>query len=122
MKKLFLICAITIATMSFSSCGVTRDNRRVHGISETNVVLSQKNFHVVGQVYGQSRAVYICGLGGIRKPALRANAVDEMSRNARLTGSQALANVNVHMSYKMITPLYIEYICDATANVIEFDK
>ena len=40
----------------------------------------------------------------------------------KLTGSQALANVTLHNSVKMITPIYVEVICDATANVIEFDK
>jgi len=120
MKKLLSVCAVTIAAMSLSSCGITANPAL--GVSETKVVLQQKNFHVVGQAYGQARAVYILGMGGIRKKALRANAIDEMSRNARLTGSQALVNTNVHISNKFITPFYRELICDATANVIEFDK
>ncbi|MBR5395865.1 MAG: hypothetical protein IK144_12415 [Bacteroidaceae bacterium] len=120
MKKLFRICAITVAALSLNSCGITGNPSL--GVSETKVLLQKKNFHVVGQAYGQSKAIYVLGMGGLSKKALRANAIDEMSRNAKLTGSQALVNTNVHVSRKMITPLYVEIICDATANVIEFDE
>lgn len=120
MKKLIFACVAVVATMLLSSCGVTMTS--ANGVSETNVVLQEKNFHVVGQAYGQAKAIYVLGIGGISKKALRANAIDEMSRSVQLTGSQALANVTVHKSVKMITPLYVEVICDATANVIEFDK
>jgi len=120
MKKFLLTCTVFIAVFALSSCGVTSTS--VKGVSETNVVLQKKNFHVVGQAYGQAKAVYVLGMGGLRQKALRANAVDEMSRSVQLTGSQALANVTVHKSIKMITPLYVEVICDATANVIEFDE
>lgn len=120
MKKLIIACIISVVALSLSSCGMTKTS--VLGVSETNVVLQQKNFHVIGQAYGQAKAKYILGMGGLRKAALRANAIDELSRSAHLTGSQALSNVTVHTSMKMITPLYIEVVCDATANVIEFDK
>ena len=120
MKKLVLISAVALAAMSLGSCGVTRNPAL--GVSETKVILQQKNFHVVGQAYGQAKAIYVLGMGGISKKALRKNAINEMSRNANLTGSQALVNTNVHVSKKIITPFYIECICDATANVIEFDK
>lgn len=119
MKKLLFASVAIVAILTLSSCGATATS--AYGVSETNVVLQQKNFHVVGQAYGQAKAVYVLGLGGISKKALRANAIDEMSRSVKLTGSQALANVTIHKSVKMITPLYIEVICDATANIIEFE-
>jgi hypothetical protein len=93
-----------------------------NGVSETNVVLQKKNFKVLGQAYGQSKAVYVFGLGGVYKSALRANAVDEMSRSVKLTGSQALANITIHTSVMTVFGIYTEVICDATANVIEFTE
>ena len=122
MKKFSFICVAVVAISALlSSCGVASISS-YDGVSMTNVVLQKKNFHVVGYAYGQAKQKYILGMGGIRQKALRANAIDEMSRSVQLTGSQALANVTVHKSTKMITPFYMEVICDATANVIEFDE
>ncbi len=119
MKKSVIISVAILIAMSLNSCGVTATS--FNGSSETKLVLKEKNFHVVGQAYGEAKAVYVLGIGGLSKKALRANAIDELSRNVKLTGSQALANITIHTSVKMITPLYIEVVCDATANVIEFD-
>lgn len=118
MKKFFCACAVVATTLTLTSCGVTQTTS--NNITETKVVLSENNFKVVGQAYGQSQATYILGFGGLRKAALRANAIDEMSRSANLTGAQTLTNVTTHMSVKMITPLFVQITCDATANIIEF--
>ncbi|MDD7304192.1 MAG: hypothetical protein PUG76_06670 [Prevotellaceae bacterium] len=75
----------------------------------------------MGQAYGESKATYVLFMGGIRKKALQANAIDEMSRNANLRGAQTLTNVTTHMSVKMITPFYVVYTCTATANIVEFE-
>ena len=119
MKKLLVMGAVILGTLSLSSCGMTTTTS--NNITETKVVLQEKNFKVVGQAYGEAKATYILGFGGLRKRALRANAIDEMSRNANLTGAQTLTNVTTHTSMKMITPLYIQITCDATANIIEFE-
>lgn len=118
MKKFFCACAVVAATLTLTSCGVARTTS--NNITETKVVLSENNFKVVGQAFGQSKATYVLGFGGLRKSALRANAIDEMSRNANLTGAQTLTNVTTHMSIKMVTPLFVQVTCDATANIIEF--
>jgi hypothetical protein len=120
MKKLLIAFVAIVATLSLTSCGMTRTS--AYGVSETNVLLQKKNFKVLGQAYGQSKATYVLGFGGIRKAALRANAIDEMSRSVNLTDSQALANVTVHTSVKTFFGLYSEIVCDATANVIEFTE
>lgn len=118
MKKLFSYVAIAATCLSLASCGVATTTS--NNITETRIELSSNNFKVVGQAYGESKATYICGIGGLRKKTLRANAIDEMSKNANLHGAQTLTNVTTHISVKMITPLYIEYTCSATANIIEF--
>lgn len=118
MKKILLVCAIMIAALSFTGCGVTShvsQNR-----TETQVVLSENNFIVVGQAYGESSATYVFGIGGLSKKALCDNAINEMAKNAHLTGSQTLTNITTSVSIKMITPLYVKITCHATANIIEF--
>lgn len=119
MKKNILASIAIVATLSLSSCGMTHTTS--NNINQTQVMLKEKNFRVLGQVYGEVKATYILGLGGIRRRALRANAIDEMTRNAQLTGSQTLVNVTTHTSWKGIFPFfYQQVVCDATATVIEF--
>lgn len=120
MKKLFLICAVTFAVLCLGSCGAA--TAISNNISTTKVTLSENNFKVVGQAYGEATATYICGIGGLSKKALKNNAINEMSKNANLTGAQSLVNITTHASIKMITPLYMQVTYTATANIIEFTK
>lgn len=119
MKKFFTISAVTFAALCFTSCGVTSTTS--NNLTETKVVLSEKNFKVVGHAYGEAKAIYVLGFGGLRKKALRNNAINEMSKNANLSGAQTLVNVTTHQSVKMITPLYVEVTYSATANIVEFE-
>ena len=118
MKKIFATLAIVVATMGLTGCGTafTASNN----LTQTQVVLSEKNFKVIGQAYGESTATYICGIGGLSQKALRNNAIDIMSRNANLKGAQTLTNVTTHISIKMVTPFYVKVTCSATANIVEF--
>lgn len=118
MKKGFFFAAAIAACLSLTSCGVA--TTASNNINETKVILQSNNFKIVGQAYGESKATYVLGMGGLRKKALRANAIDEMSKNANLHGAQTLTNVTTHMSVKMITPLYVQVTCSATGNIIEF--
>ena len=120
MKKFLSICAFVAATLSLTGCsGVasTVSNNLTH----TQVVLSDHNFKVIGQAYGEAKATYVFGIGGLGRKALRNNAIDEMSRNANLTGAQTLANITTNASVKMVTPLYVQITYTATANIIEFE-
>ena len=118
MKKLFLICAVAIATLTLGSCGVA--THISNSLTETKVVLAENKFKVVGQAYGEATATYICGIGGLSKNALKNNAINEMSKNAKLTGSQTLVNITTNASIKMVTPLYVQITYTATANIVEF--
>lgn len=120
MKKLLIICAF-VAAFSLTGCvgvATTTSNNR----TETQVVLSENNFKVVGQAYGEASATYICGIGGLSKKALYNNAINEMSKNANLTGAQTLINTTVHFNVAMWTPLYVKTTCTATANIVEFTE
>ncbi len=120
MKKLFTIFAVSIAILCLGSCGVATSFPL--SITETKVTLAENNFKIVGQAYGEASATYICGIGGLSKKALKNNAINEMSKNANLTGAQTLTNITTNASVKMITPLYVQVTYTATANIIEFTK
>ena len=123
MKKLFTICAFDAVALSFTGCvGLASTAASNHNLTQTQVVLSESNFKVVGQAYGEATATYICGIGGYSKKALYDNAINEMAKNANLTGSQTLTNTTVHYSVKMITPFFVKSTCSATANIVEFTK
>ncbi len=122
MKKLFLMSALVAGTLTFSSCGVSNNLTDNRNLNETSVVLSQNNYKIVGQTTGEVTGRYIIGIGNFSKKALRNNAIDQMMKNANLHGSQALTNVTVRSSRRIITPLYVEVTMTATANIVEFTK
>ena len=117
MKK-FGVLAMIIAVLCLTGCGVATTVS--NNVTETKIVLSENNFKVVGQAYGQAQATYICGIGGLSRKALRNNAINELSKNANLKGAQTLTNITTHFSVKMIPPLYVQVTCTATANIVEF--
>ena len=112
------VLVLLLAVLCLTGCGVS--SAVSNNFTETQVVLSQNNFKVVGQAYGEAQATYVFGIGGLGRKALRNNAINEMSKNANLNGAQTLTNITTHFSMKMITPLYVQVTCTATANVIEF--
>jgi signal transduction histidine kinase len=93
----------------------------MNAISGMAQLLSQKNFHVVNTVEAEVSATYIFGIGGLNKKALHDNVVAELTKNAGLTGSQALVNVTVNYSSKLIL-CYNKVTCHAEGTVIEFDE
>ena len=123
MKKFFTICAFVAVAFSFTGCiGFSSLTATNHNLTQTQVVLSENNFQVVGQAYGEATATYICGFCAVSKKALRNNAIHEMTKNANLTGAQTLTNVTVSSSIHMITPLWMEVTYSATANIVQFIK
>ena len=122
MKKLLSKVVMAVAAvLLLSSCGVNANLTTNHNLNQTNVVLSQKNFHVVKNVEAEVIATYFFGLGGLSKQALHNNVVAELTKNAELTGSQALVNVTVHQSVRNLL-YYTEFRYHAKGTVIEFDE
>ena len=120
-KHLSRIAMAVAAVLLLASCGVTSNLTLNANQNQTNVVLSQKNFHVVKTVEAEVSATYFFGLGGISKKALQNNAVAELTKKANLSGSQALVNITVKNSSTLL--LFIgrtTYYAEAT--VIEFDE
>ena len=118
MKKFFAICAVVLGILSVSSCGVSV--AVMPALNETNIVLSQNNFKVIGDVQGQSQATYVLGIGGLSKKALEANAINDMINAANLKGSQTVTNIRTHVSATDILGIYNKVVITVTGTVIEF--
>ena len=93
-----------------------------NNLTQTETVLTQKNFKVVGQVEGAATATYVCGIGGLSKKAVRANAVSEMFKAAKLAGSQTIINITVKQTVGGVLPFWVKETYTATGTVIEFTE
>lgn len=122
MKSIKAILVAVFATILVSSCGISYSPTSNLNTNQTDVVLSQNNFKVVKTVSAEENATYICGIGGLSKAALKANAVAELTKKAELTGSQALININVKQSGFTFLGIYSKYTFMAEGTVVEFVK
>ena len=104
-----------------AGCGISQNLTTNANLNQTNVVLSQKNFHVVKTVEANVSATYVLGIGGLSKEALHNNAIAELTKKANLTASQALINVTVKNTGKVFF-LFGKVTMYAEGTVIEFDK
>lgn len=119
--KAFKIAVIAVcALLLFSSCGGSSYLTSNTNLNQTKVVLSQGNFKVVKTVSADVQAVYIFGIGGCSRKALRDNALTKLAEEAELTGSQALVNVTVKQSGFTVLGIFTKAIYQAQGTVIEF--
>ena len=88
-------------------------------MNQTEVVLAKKNYKIVKMVSGESKQNYWFGFGGLSKKSLGESAMSEMYKNANLTGSQAIINVNVSYKNKFIL-VHNQAKAIATGTVVEF--
>ena len=91
-------------------------------LNETQVVLTQNNFKVVGQAEGAATITRILGIGGCSAKAVRDTAVSEMYSNAKLTGAQTIVNVCFKKVSVGVYPFYSKTQWIATGTVVEFTK
>ena len=118
MKKFLIACAACLALLT-TSCSISRQATDNRNVTQTEVVLAKKNYKVVGMVTGESSQNYWFGIGGLSKKSLGESAMSDMYKNANLTGSQAIINVNVSYRNKFIL-VYTGAKAIATGTVIEF--
>lgn len=122
MKKLIKITLIFCVSLFLTSCsGLSSHLTKNLNLQQTNVVLSEANYHIVKHVDTEVTATYIFGFGGYKSSLLHQNAVAELTKKAELEGSQALINVTVKHTIKQIL-FYSEITLHAEGTVIEFDK
>ena len=121
MKKLLLI-AVVICAALLTSCSAHLYSSSNASVAKTEVVLSQNNFKVVGQAEGVATVTQVLGIGGCSQKAIRSNAVAEMFKNANLTGSQTIININVKQAIAGVPPFYYHTTYSATGTIVEFTK
>lgn len=121
MKKLLVLLCVC-AGFVLSSCSAQLYSSTSNNVAQTKVVLSEKNFKVVGQVEGVATSTIIFGIGGLSQKAVRSNAVAEMFKNANLTGSQTIVNINVKKTIAGFPPFYMKSTFTATGTIVEFTE
>lgn len=125
MKK-FLFFSILASSLFLSSCGVGIHSEATsnQNVVQTSVVLSKKNYKVIGAVSGESEQRYVLGFGGLKK--LNQSAMSEMYNNAEyMLKGHARAVINPTIQYKNVwTCLGIVVKRKAIANgtLIEFEE
>ena len=120
MKKLFIgIAAIAVTTM-LSGCGMTMFNAMNATGNQARVELADNNFKVIKEVKGHSSATYVFFIGGLSKRAARENAIADMFKSAKLTGSQTITNIYVQQHVTTVLGIYIRVSFAATGQVVEF--
>lgn len=121
MKKLCVIGLIASCAI-LSSCSITNNATSNLNQVQTSVVLSQKNYKVIGTARGECKQCYVLGIGGLTKKSLRAAAMSEMFKNADLSGD-ARAIINVNIQYKFQNyGFWWKRKAIATGTIIEFTK
>lgn len=118
MKKFLISCVACLALLT-TSCGISRQPMNNMSLTQTEVVLSKKNYKVVGMVTGESTQSYWFGIGGLSKKSMTESAISDMYKNANLTGSQAIINVNVSYKSKAIV-IHGQAKALATGIIVEF--
>jgi uncharacterized protein YbjQ (UPF0145 family) len=121
MKKI-LTFALVLGALLLTSCSAHMYSSSNASVAKTEVLLSQNNFKVVGQAEGIATITQVLGIGGCSQKSIRANAVGEMFKNANLTGSQTIININVKRAISGVPPFYYHTTYTATGTVIEFTK
>ncbi|MBQ5776542.1 MAG: hypothetical protein IKY13_02425 [Bacteroidaceae bacterium] len=121
MKKVLLMLVAAMGLL-MSSCGIHQDATSNYNQLQTQVVLNQANFEVVGTAKGECTQVYIFGIGGMSKKSMSESATSEMHKNANLRGSQAIINSNVNFKYTTILGVYTTVTATANGTIIEFKK
>ena len=121
MKK-FLFALVATMGLLVSSCGIHQEATTNLNQLQTQVVLNQANYSVVGTASGECTQVYILGLGGMSKKSMSESAMSEMYKNAKISGSQAIINPNVQYKASTILGVYTKITAIANGTIIEFKK
>ena len=116
--KLFLCCLVAVL---FASCAGVNMSFYRNNPAETKVVLTESNYHIVGQAEGEWSATYVFGIGGFSKKALTTNAISEMYKNANLTGNQQIINITTTTSIENWV-VYSKHRAVAHGYIIEFEE
>ncbi len=117
--KFFLVALVAII---MTGCAGTNYTFYPNKPVETQVLLSQDNYKIVGEVTGEWSAQYILGIGGLSKKSLTTNAISEMYKNANLQGNQQIINITTTQSVEAWYIFYVVHRAIAHGYIIEFTE
>jgi len=119
---MFRFFVTALVAICFVSCGFHAQLVSNHNLSQTQVLLQNGDFRVVGKAMGEASATYILGIGGLSQKAVYNNAIADMFNNANLSGSQTIVHINVHQHIGGVPPFYVKARYLASGTIIEFIK
>jgi hypothetical protein len=117
--KTIIFCLVAVL---FASCAGTNFTFYPNKPVETQVLLSQANYKIVGEATGEWSATYILGVGGLSKKSLTTNAISEMYKNAELKGNQQIINITTTQSLEAWYIFYAVRRAIAHGYIIEFEE
>lgn len=115
------MCVVVMGLL-VSSCSVHQEATTNYNQLQTQVVLNQANYEIVGTATGECTQVYVLGIGGMSKKSMSESAMSEMYKNANLKGSRAIINANVQYKASTILGIYTKITAIANGTIIEFKK
>ena len=122
MNKLLIYLNVIFFSILLSSCAFSREAMNNENLLQTSVVLTQRNYKVVGYANGISEQTYVLGIGGLSAKSLKESAMSEMLNKADLYGKpRAIVNVNVQFKNQYYI-LWSKKKAIATGTIIEFTK
>lgn len=121
MKKLSYVLAMMVA-ICLSSCGFNMQPTLNHNLSQTQVLLQNDEFKIIGKASGEASATYILGIGGLSQKAIYNNAIADMFNKTNLSGSQTIVHINVHQHIGGVPPFYVKARYFASGIIVEFNN
>lgn len=115
MKRLLLILIPVILCFAASSCSTLSSLNAI----DTGTALSSANFHYVKTVQGEATSTYIFGFAGGNDAG---KAIADAKAKADLKDHQALANVAIVNTQRIVLGIIIRVKTTVSADVIEFEK
>ncbi len=120
-NRKILLAISFISIYLLSGCGLNSGLMNQFSVNgaNTNVILQENNFKVVGTVSGEAKDTYVFGFGGLTTD-LVARAKQQMIKNAELDGtSRAIINVTLEEHHALFVIL-VEKTIIVHGTVIEF--
>ena len=113
-----------ISACMLTSCGLNSglvNQLTLYG-NNTQVVLQEANYRIIGQVSGTAADSYILGIGGFKKNLVEL-AKNDMYRKAEMEGkSRAIINMGLERHKSRILMLYSTHSITVHGTLIEFTK
>jgi len=92
------------------------------GYTTNSAALSTNNFaYVKRSVQGTAKAIYVFGIGGLKRQALTEEARKDMMENFPIQDNQAFVNITVSYKYTFVLPFFMQNKCTVSASVVQFN-